>query len=155
MDDLLIKALSKHNAGEYVSAITLYTLILDVTTQEHVQAIVLVHRGMAYFAEGDYKAALSNLTDSIRINPANAKALYHRGITFQVLENYEAALADLSQAVQLNPFQFNPLFQRAQTYYHLGDYTRALSDCVKALYIDPDSTQAQRFCKMIKSRLEV
>jgi len=155
MDDLLVKALSKHNAGKYASAITLYTLILDMATQEHVQAIVRVHRGMAYFAEGNYEAALSDFTESIRLNPQNAKALYHRGVTLQVLEDYEAAREDLSRAVRLNPFQFDALFQRAQTYYHLGDYSRALDDCEKALLIDPDSIQARRFCKLLKSRLGV
>jgi putative GTP pyrophosphokinase len=155
MDDLLVKALSHHNAGQYASAISLYTSILDMATQEHVQAIVQVHRGMAYFAEGDYKAALADFTESIRLNPQNAKALYHRGVTLQVLEDYEAAREDLSRAVQLNPFQFDALFQRAQTYYHLGDYSRALDDCEKALQIDPDSIQARRFCKLLKSRLGV
>jgi putative GTP pyrophosphokinase len=155
MDDLLVKALSEHNAGKYASAISLYTLILDMATQEHVQAIVRVHRGMAYFAEGEYEAALSDFTESIRLNPQNAKALYHRGVTLQVLEDYEAAREDLSRAVRLNPFQFNALFQRAQTYYHLGDYSRALDDCEKALLIDPDSIQARRFYKLLKSRLGV
>jgi len=155
MDDLLVKALSQHNAGQYASAISLYNSILNMATQEHVQAIVRVHRGMAYFAEGDYEAALADFTESIRLNPQNAKALYHRGVTLQVLEDYEAAREDLSQAVRLNPFQFDALFQRAQTYYHLGDYSRALDDCEKALLIDPDSTQAQRFCKLLKSRLGV
>ncbi|MBA7591489.1 Cell division coordinator CpoB [subsurface metagenome] len=155
MDDLLVKALSHHNAGQYISAISLYTSILDMATQEHVQAIVQVHRGMAYFAEGDYEAALADFTESIRLNPQNAKALYHRGVTLQVLEDYEAAREDLSRAVRFNPFQFDALFQRAQTYYHLGDYSRALDDCEKALLIDPDSIQAQRFCKLLKSRLGV
>jgi putative GTP pyrophosphokinase len=155
MDDLLVTALSKHNDGQYAAAISLYTSILDMTTQELVQAIVRVHRGMAYFSQGDYQAALEDFAESIRLNPANPKALYHRGVTFQVLEDYHAARDDLDRAVTLNPFQFDALFQRAQTCYHLGDYARAFDDCEKALLIDPDSVQARRFCDLLRSRLGV
>ncbi len=55
IDDLLIKVLSAHNAGKYASAISLYISILDMVTQEHIRAIVRVHRGMVHFADGDYK----------------------------------------------------------------------------------------------------
>ncbi len=155
MDELLVKALSSHNAGKYTSAISLYTSILKIATQDQVKAIVRVHRGMAYFAKDDYKAALADFNESIRLNPDNAKALYHRGVVLQVLEEYEAAREDFSRAVRLDPFKFDALFQRAQTYYHSGDYSRALDDCEKALLIDPDSIQAQQFCKLLKSHLGV
>ena len=155
MDDLLVKALSSHNAGQYTSAISLYTSILKMAPQDHLKAIVRVHRGMAYFAEGDYKAAMDDFDESIRLNPTNAKALYYRGVIFQLLEDYEASREDLTRSVRLNPFQFDAFFQRAQTFYHLGDYSRALEDCEKAISIEPDSAQAKRFINLLKSQLGV
>ena len=155
MDDLLVKALSSHNAGQYTSAISLYTSILKMAPQDHLKAIVRVHRGMAYFAEGDYKAAMDDFDESIRLNPTNAKALYYRGVIFQLLEDYEASREDLTRSVRLNPFQFDAFFQRAQTFYHLGDYSRALEDCENAISIEPDSAQAKRYINLLRSCLGI
>jgi putative GTP pyrophosphokinase len=151
MDDLLVRALSAHNAGEFVSAISLYTLILDMTNDEQVQAIVLLHRGMAFLAEGEYDKALADFAESIRLKPENVQAFYYRGITHQNLGDYEAAGKDLTTAVQLNPFRFDLLFKSAQIYYHLGDIGRALDVCDKALKIEPDSAPAQQLYRLLKS----
>ena len=153
MDDLLVKALSSHNAGQYTTAISLYTSILKMATLDHLKALVRVHRGMAYFAEGSYKTAMADFDESIRLKPDNAKALYYRGVILQILEDYEASRKDLTLSVRLNPFQFDALFQRAQTYYHLGDYSRALEDCEKAIRIEPDSVLVQRLIKLLRSHL--
>ncbi len=155
MDDLLIQALSAHNAGDFVSAISLYTLILDMTNDEQVQAIVLVHRGMGFLTEGEYQKALADFTESVRSKPENVQAFYHRGITYQILGDYEAASRDLSKAVQLNPFRFDLLFQSALTYYHLDDCEKALAACNKALEIEPDSVPAQRLYRQLKSSLSI
>ena len=155
MDDLLVKALSSHNAGEYTSAISLYTSILKMAPQDHLKAIVRVHRGMAYFAKADYEAAIDDFSESIRLDPTNAKALYYRGVIFQLLEDYEASREDLTRSVRLNPFQFDAFFQRAQTFYHLGDYSRALEDCENAISIEPDSAQAKRYINLLRSCLGI
>jgi len=150
VDDLLVDALTAHNTGQFMLAITIYTSILTRDFPEHIRSIIHVHRGMAYFAYSSYEKALEDFTRSLQLDPDNHRALYFRGLTQQIRHSYRDALADFSACLAINPYQFQPLYSRAQIYGLLGDYTHALADCRQALKIEPESSEAKELEKSLK-----
>jgi tetratricopeptide (TPR) repeat protein len=81
------------------------------------------------------------------------RAYHYRGVAHRQLGNDEQALSDFSHSLELDPFQFDVLMSRGQTLFRMGDHEDALKDCDAALSIEPDSTEAQRFHKVITQRL--
>ena len=143
LDELLLKALYAHNAKEYTTAIDTYSAILNSRPATALEAIVLVHRGMAYFAGEDYDHALEDFKQAIKTDPQNAKAFYYRGIVYRTTRNFRRALRDFDRSLELNPYDFDTLLSRSDIHEKLGDAAKALEDCENALRIEPDAPEAQ------------
>lgn len=152
IDDLLLKALYAHNDNQFKKAIAIYSRILTMPMKKHVRGIILIHRGMAYFAESFFDAAMEDFTEAIRVDGKNAKAYCYRGIVYKMRKEYTRALEDLDISVSLKPFDFDALYSRAQVGYKLGDYSAALRDVTEALNIDPDSRQARNLLSILQQR---
>ncbi len=58
-------------------------------------------RGAVYQKMGEYEKAVEDYTQSITINPANAKAYFNRGAAYLKLGEEEKASADLQHAAEL------------------------------------------------------
>jgi len=151
VDDLLVDALTAHNAGQFKQAIVIYSSILEKDFPEHIKSIIHIHRGMAFFAESRYKYALKDFTISLELSPDNHRAFYYRGLTHKVEQNHQCALEDFNACLEINPYQFEPFYCRAQLYSLIGDYTNALGDCEQALKIEPASSRARKLKKTIKT----
>jgi putative GTP pyrophosphokinase len=149
IDTLLLQALSAHNARQFDQAITLYTDILKVNPQSFVQAIIYIHRGIAYFMKSDYDRALEDFSSALQKEPKNEKALYCRGVIHWIRKNSGEALSDLDRSLELNPYQFEALYSRAQLHYQLENYPAAIEDCERALSIDPSAKQVLSFLQLV------
>ena len=155
MDDLLLKALSYHNAFEYAKAIESYTQILDMNPAFTICSLVLRHRGMAYFSQSLYQDAICDFTHALELDPKSYKIFYYRGIIYAVIQNYSAAIDDFIESLKENPYQPYCLYRRGQVYYHLADYPHALADCDAALALDPSIKSIQLFRKIIHNKLKM
>jgi putative GTP pyrophosphokinase len=149
----LLSALQAHNRHDFSRAVELYTAILDSDIKPYLRAIVLIHRGMAYFAISDYDRAIGDFSGALELDDDNWKAYYYRGMVYRLQGAYGQALADLNRCVELDVSRFDSRFARAQVYFDKGDYQKALSDCNAALELEPDSTEARRFRRVIEDRL--
>ena len=153
MEAQLLSALHAHNRHDFARAIELYTEILTSDIKPYLQAVVLIHRGMAYFALSDYDRATDDFSRALELDDDNWKAYYYRGMVHRLKGAYREALADLNRCMELDVSRFDSLFARAQVYFDQGDYQKALTDCDAAIEIDPDSTEARRFRRVIEDRL--
>lgn len=142
VDDLLVEALEAHNAGRFRDAIAVYSFILQREFPGHIQSIIHIHRGMAYFAESEYGQALQDFNAALERDAGNHRALYYRGLTHQITGEHQAALQDFSDCLERNPYQFEPLYRRAQLYCGMGKIREAAADCASALKINPESPEA-------------
>ncbi|MFP4373070.1 MAG: tetratricopeptide repeat protein [Spirochaetaceae bacterium] len=149
----LLRGLQAHNRQEFERAVELYTEILDSDITSHLRAIVLIHRGMAYFAMSSYDRAVADFTGTLELDDDNWKAYYYRGMVYRLRGAFGEALSDLNRCLQLDFGRFDTLFARAGVYFDMGDYQKALSDCDAALELEPDSSEARRFRKIIEARL--
>lgn len=149
IDQLLLEALSYHNKAQFKKAINYYSAILTRPTNNYVRSLVLVHRGMAFFAEKLYDNALEDFNVAIHEDKLNPKAYYYRGLVMDYLNNSAQALNDFNRSLELVPLQYEVLFARAKVYYKLNQVDSARQDCLAALGLHPDWEEAVQFARQI------
>ena len=154
IDDLLLDALHAHNKNHFVEAISIYTRILEMKPAQAVSALIYKHRGMAYFARSHYEEAISDFSQSLKLDPKSYKAAYYQGIVYSVLGRYPQALDAFNGALEINPYQAYCLYRRGQAYYHLEDYPQALGDCEAALALEPFES-ARKFRELVLGKLKM
>ena len=152
VDSLLLDGLIAHNKGSYSDAVEIYSLILKRDVREDIKAVIYIHRGMAYFSEGDSRAALIDFNKALKLNPEHAKALYYRAVLRRMDGNYDSALADLGKCVLLEPQNMEYLTAAAETWAEAGDLLRAEAECRAVLEIDPSFKPALRLLERIKDQ---
>lgn len=154
LDDLLLEALYAHNARKYGQAIHYYSRILDAHPSTNLEAIVLVHRGMAHFAHESYDLALEDFKVAIKTDPKNGKAFYYRGIIYRMNGDFRKALRDFNRSLELNPYEFDTLLSRSRVHLELGDLQKALEDCENALRVEPEDAEALALRRTLVSSAE-
>jgi putative GTP pyrophosphokinase len=155
VDDLLLNGLYAHNKGNFAQAIQYYTRILELHPTQVIMSMIYKHRGMAYFACSNYKAALTDFSRGLEIDPTAYRIGYYRGVVNSVLGRYSDALDDFNQSLSVNPYQHYCLYRRAQAYYHLEDYPAALADCEAAITLSTDFPAAQKLRAMLLEKLKM
>ncbi len=154
IDNMLLRALAAHNQNRLDLAIKIYTEILAYNPKEYIQAIIHVHRGMAYFTRSEYLMAIDDFSRAIELDARNPKAYYYRGVVHRVLSHYSQSLEDLNACLELDPYQFDPLYTRGQVYFQLGDFGGALQDIDRALSIQPEASQCRKFRDIITRKID-
>ena len=94
------------------------------------------------FANGDYKAAILNLTKALESDPRNATNFYARAYCEYFLGDCRSASADYSRAIEINPKCGSYYCGRGQCKFYLGDSGGALTDYNKAIELDPACAMA-------------
>lgn len=143
IDQLLLEALSFHNGKAYKKAINFYSAILKRPTTGYVRSLVLVHRGMAFFAEKLYENALDDFDQAIHEDPRNPKAFYYRGLVRDYLDNPHQALNDFNTSLELVPLQYEVLLARAKVFLKLNQPEKAQADCQAVLNLHPEVEEAR------------
>ena len=59
-------------------------------------------RGLAYENKNEHDKAIADLTESIRLDPKNAKAYYNRGLAYENKNEHDNAVADFTEAIRLD-----------------------------------------------------
>ncbi len=153
LDGLMLAALEAHNASDFPKAIEIYTQIIQIQPEKEIAAVIYKHRGMAYFAQSEYREAMNDFSSCIELDPECYKALYFRGVTKMVFGDYSGAIGDFTQALEIYPYHFYSRYRRAQCYWKLGDQVEAKADCDIALRIEPDNAMAKHLAGQIKDKM--
>lgn len=108
----------------------------DVSSATGLNSAGYNRRGVAYSKRGDYRSAIANFTEALKLDELNAKAYHNRSIANLELGHFEQAFGDATKAVQLDGINSNYLNQLAWTYFRLGNMERGLYHANEALQID-------------------
>jgi putative GTP pyrophosphokinase len=154
-DQLLLNALNAHNEKNFPLAIRVYTKILEQGCPAYIRALVLIHRGKAYFSQSNYGEARNDFVAAAECEPTNNRAFYHIGIVDRVLGDNNSALNALQSCIEINPFHVDALFAISGVYFDSGDYTGALEYCENALRVEPESPTIKEFRKLVISRMNL
>ena len=91
---------------------------------------------------GDYKGAITDYTQAIRLNPDYADAYYNRGNAKYHLGQHFAAIADYDIAIRLNPDDADAYNNRGLAKSNLGQHFAAIADYDIAIRLNPDYAKA-------------
>jgi len=88
-------------------------------------------RGRALLQEGQYAAAIEELSRAIRAQPDWSLVYNARGFAYYLEHDYQHALADLDEAIRLNPQYLNAYQNRSQSRKAAGDSQGSAADSRK------------------------
>ncbi|MBW4625037.1 MAG: serine protease [Brasilonema octagenarum HA4186-MV1] len=95
-------------------------------------------QGVDKYKKQDYKGAIADLTEAIRLSPNYANAYYNRGNIRRELGDKQGAIADYNQALRINPNYTDAYYGRGYVRSDLGDKQGAITDYNQALRINPN-----------------
>jgi tetratricopeptide (TPR) repeat protein len=102
----------------------------------------LFQEGVTKYNQGNYKEAVDNLTQVIKLEPQNSLAYNRRGDAFYRLGDYQKSQTDSSQAITLNPQDANAYYDRGFSSYELGKYKEAIADYTQAIKLNSQNAYA-------------
>lgn len=85
-------------------------------------------QGTDKFQRGNYQGAITDLNQSIDLNPQNAFAYNSRGNAYFELRQYEDAIAQYDRAIALNPNYAEAYFNRGLAHQLMGNDAQAKQD---------------------------
>jgi tetratricopeptide (TPR) repeat protein len=94
-------------------------------------------RGNQRFSQKDYRGAISDYTQAIRLNPRDSVVFSSRGAAYNELGNYQIALIDLNQALRLDNTNGIAYNNRAFSHTNLRNYQAAEFDYTLAMKYNP------------------
>lgn len=151
IDDMLLQAIHAHNQGNLDEAIEIYTKILEATpkTEKNIIAVITKHRGMAYFSNNNFEAALEDFDISLKNEPKAFRTYYYKGIVYSIQKKYKEAVECYSESLEINNFQAHTNFRRAMAYYELQEYEKSMNDLNTAIRLGMDTAE----CKPLQEKL--
>jgi tetratricopeptide (TPR) repeat protein len=99
-------------------------------------------RGVDKFNKGEFKEAIADLNEAIRINPNNAQAYIGRGVARTLLKDLQGAIADYNQAIKIDPNNADIYNLRGNARTLLKDTEGAIADYNQAIKINPNNVAA-------------
>jgi len=100
----------------------------------------------------NYKQAIKDATESIRLDAEQVYAYDTRGDAYFGLGDYERAIADYTQSIKFGPVYAEPWFDRGRVYYKKGDLKKAIADWEAAVKLEPDNAEYQD--ALVKAKTE-
>jgi tetratricopeptide (TPR) repeat protein/S1-C subfamily serine protease len=132
------KAATLSNLQRYTEAVRIY----DDLIKRGRKSWDYYNRGVAKYALGDRKGALSDYNQAISINPQYAIAYNNRGIAKYALGDRKGAILDYDQAININPQFVVAYANRGGAKSDLGDRKGAMIDYDRAISINPQFDKA-------------
>ncbi len=134
IEKLVLRALTAHSEESFTRAIRLYSRILLRPQADPIRAIILNHRGMAYFALSENNAARADFKAALAIDPESHRAWYNLGLTHQTLGDHNWALDAFTRSVNIDAGFYDAQVQLI----HELLYRRDITGAEKAILALPD-----------------
>lgn len=94
-------------------------------------------RGHGLTEKHQLDAALSDLNESIRLDPDSACALTNRGRVYGLKRDFDRAIADYDEAIRIDPSFALAYNNRGDAWFNKGDSDRAIADFDLAIRHNP------------------
>ena len=98
-------------------------------------------RGFFRLAAKDLDAALTDFSESIRVNPT-ASAFNNRGVAYRSKSENDLAIKAFDEAIRLDPKDATYFYHRGIVYKDKGDQDRAIEDFDEVIRLDPKNGEA-------------
>ena len=102
-----------------------------------------------------YKEAIADYTEAIKLNPKDAEAYYNRGNAKYRLKQYKEAIADYDKAIELKPEDAQAYYNRGFAYREVGKKEEADADfSTWAKLIGERTKEIKETSETVKSKIE-
>ena len=121
------------------------TAVIETANSSDVDRFMAYYnRAHAYQALGQFRRAIQDLDEAIRIDNAlfAYSAYNNRGNAYADLGQLARAIEDYDQAIRLNPQDAGIVYNRGAAYLELGLYRWAIADFDEAIFLRPNYAQA-------------
>ncbi|MCB0520301.1 MAG: tetratricopeptide repeat protein [Lewinellaceae bacterium] len=144
--------LALYQRGQYDRAIASFSAAMKTSAP----ARLLTDRGLAFSASGQYRAALLDFDDALRMEPDNVIACSAKGATLSKLGQYRLAMDWFDQALALQPNDVPSLINRATARYEMGETAQAENDFNLAIGYGGESEAylARARCRLVGGQPE-
>ena len=105
-------------------------------------AVRPMDRGVAFYNNGQYLAAIEEFSTAVREAPNSATAYNNRAIARVRTGDVTAALEDYTRAIALAPNDAELYFNRGNAFIAAGHYRHAFADFNRAVQISPTYSRA-------------
>ena len=105
-------------------------------------ATVYQQRGFASAKNQQFKEAVQDFTEALKIEPNNVRIFEQRAAVEMKMYDYEKALADYAEASKLKPNEIRYYNYRAYIFETKADSQNSMAETEKALKIDPNNQEA-------------
>ncbi|MBD1924413.1 tetratricopeptide repeat protein [Microcoleus sp. FACHB-831] len=130
-----------------IAVIGIYTVfvVLPISTRAQTAPILIAeqmsakdfnNRGVDKLETKDYKGAIADFNQALRLDPKNAKAYFNRGFAYSSLENYQNAIEDYTKAIQMKPGDAEAFYNRGLAYSNLDNNKAAIAYFSKSAQLD-------------------
>lgn len=135
IDEMLLRAIEAHNAGNLEGAVQIYSKILDSipASEKTVISVIRKHRGMAFFSMNKLEDALEDFNTSIECDPKAFRTHYYKGIVLSIQKKYQEAIDSFTTSLEINEFQAHTHFRRALAYYEVNEFENSMNDLDAAI----------------------
>ncbi len=157
IDDMILEAIHAHNSGELDKAKEIYSQIIESKPKPNdiVLSVILKHRGMAFFAQNQYKEALADFMASAQHDPKNFRSLYYVGIVYSILEDNETAVEYFDKSLDVNEFQSHVYYRRGLANYHMNKIDDAFEDVKKAIGLGLEDDDVKKLYETLSAQKEM
>lgn len=107
-------------------------------------------RGIVWYHQKDYDAAIADFSEAIRLNPAEAAYYNSRGLCWNHSQEWDRAIADFNAAIRLSP-TYRMYSNRGQAWAGQHDYGRALTDFDEAIRQEPKYATAHQNAALLRA----
>ncbi|MGI8966816.1 MAG: tetratricopeptide repeat protein [Limisphaerales bacterium] len=125
-----------------LTSISIHVFATDTTSYD---------RGVAHIAKQEWKKAVGDFSEAIRLNPTNALAYEYRGGAYFANGSWDKAISDFTRVIQLVSTNDRAYFNRGSTYRSAGQFDKAMADINESLRLNRTNDAAYKIRASIYS----
>ena len=138
------------DAQQFDSAISAFAMVVKLRPE---YPDGFTNRAIAQIQWQKYSEARADLTESLKLAPANMRATYYRGVVERMLGDMDAAVADLRRVSAAFPRSRDAHRELGFTFYQMHLYQAAREQYEVVQTIDPDDLSAHYNLAILYRRL--
>lgn len=127
---------SRHSPQDVLSACN--ELISETDNSNAALGDYRAGRGRAFHNIGNYRDAIADYNEAIRLSPSESYLYYNRALAFARIGNVRSAIADYNIAIRLRPDDADAHLNRGLLFLDTARFDEAAADFTKAHQLDPD-----------------